>query len=261
MTALSNYVNRYHFARFSRDDTGVLTVTLGTEGASWVFDQKAQDDLGRLHFDIADDRDNKVIIFTGSGDAFCAALNGAEIGETIGAFDITWADRWIENGRRALFNMLAIERPVIVAFNGPTHIHAELWVTGDIVLATPNTTIRDDVYTPGGNIPGGAIVTIWEHLIGSSRTRYFELAGQTLDAKTLHQLGVVHEILPREALLKRAKELAAALAARPTLSLRYTKSALIHSLRQAALSDTQGYMNTAFGLVKDFAIKPAKAGA
>ncbi|MGL5838185.1 MAG: enoyl-CoA hydratase/isomerase family protein [Sphingorhabdus sp.] len=261
MTILTDYADKYHFAAIARDATGVLTVTLGTGAGTWVFDQKAQDDLGRLYADIADDRETKVVIFTGTGDAFCGALDVEEVGATIAAFDNDWADRWIENGRRGLFNMLSIERPVIVAFNGPAHIHAELWVTGDIVLATPDTTIRDEVYTPAGNIPGGAIVTVWEHLIGSSRTRYFQFAGQTLDAETLHDLGVVHEILPRDGLLARAQELAAKLAERPTLSLRYTKSALIHSLRSAALADTQHYMNTAFGLVKDFAVKPATAGA
>jgi enoyl-CoA hydratase/carnithine racemase len=58
------------------------------------------------------------------------------------------------------------------------------------------------------------------------------MTGQTLDAREAHRLGLVAEVLPPERLMARARELAAELARKPTLLLRYTRLLFTEYLRR-----------------------------
>jgi enoyl-CoA hydratase/carnithine racemase len=66
------------------------------------------------------------------------------------------------------------------------------------------------------------------------------LTGQTLDARSAHELGLVAEVLPPDRLLPRAWELAESLAKKPTLALRYTRLLLTEYLRRQ-MHDLLGY--------------------
>src|SRR5262245_61542916 len=69
MSKLEDYAGKYQCARLERRG-GVLQVTLHTEGKSlrWGFGPHAE--LPELFHDIGGDRDNKVVILTGTGDEF-----------------------------------------------------------------------------------------------------------------------------------------------------------------------------------------------
>jgi len=46
---------------------------------------------------------------------------------------------------------------------------------------------------------------LWQEAIGSIRGRYFIMTRQELDAQTAKEWGAVHEIVPADKLLPRAK--------------------------------------------------------
>jgi len=57
---------------------GVLTMTLHTTGGPLLWGARAgsvHDQIGRALREIARDRENRVMIFTGCGDAFCAGMD------------------------------------------------------------------------------------------------------------------------------------------------------------------------------------------
>ena len=58
------------------------------------------------------------------------------------------------------------------------------------------------------------------------------LTGQIIDARSAKELGLVAELMPREALLPRAWEMARELAKKNDLLLRYTRVALIQPLKK-----------------------------
>jgi enoyl-CoA hydratase/carnithine racemase len=61
-----------------------------------------------------------------------------------------------------------------------------------------------------------------------------------MDAPRLLELGLVNEVMPREALLPRARELASELIQQNPLVIRYTRLMFTHPLKKA-LHDVLGY--------------------
>ncbi len=62
--------------------------------------------------------------------------------------------------------------------------------------------------------------------IGEKRARHLLLSGRIIDADEAHRLGLVSEVVPRDKLLERARELAHELVAASPTSLAYTKRLL-----------------------------------
>lgn len=239
MTQLSDYAERYHGIRFVRGVDGILEVTLHTRGGPALWGTSLTSlhtELGEAFLDIARDRENRVIIITGTGDSFIAASDPDER-----AHEPSLAAMWpriYDEGVALLQNLLAIPVPVIAAVNGPALIHAEIAVLSDIVLAAEHAEFADLAHVPGGGaVPGDGVHTIWPMLLGPNRGRYFLLTGERIGAEEAKRLGVVGEVLAPEALMPRARELAAQLAKLPLQMLRYTRSLLTHQLRRRMLDE------------------------
>jgi enoyl-CoA hydratase/carnithine racemase len=195
--------------------------------------------MTRLFRDIADDRENRVVVIEGTGTAFCTSYIMSELGDTLENFDAGWSDRWMKNGRNMLAAMLEVEAPLIWCLNGPVTVHPEFWFGAcDIILADPAAYVRDETHIGGGNMTAGDTIPVWESLLGLGRARYFHLMAQTLDAAELQRLGIVHEIVPRDAQRERAQTIAAQLMKLPPLTLKYSRFSINSRLRREAFFDT-----------------------
>lgn len=229
---LADYADRYETIKFERTD-GVLEVTLHTRGgeAVWgVSERSLHAELGHAFLDIARDRENKVVLLTGTGRSFIAAMDPEERAPEPTLLEM-W-DRIYAEGLALLEHLLAIPVPVVAAVNGPALIHAELAVLSDIVLAAEHAEFADHAHIPGGAVPGDGVHTVWLMLLGPNRGRYFLLTGQKLSAQEALQLGVVNEVLPADALMPRARALAGRLAALSPRTLRHTRTVLVRNLRK-----------------------------
>jgi enoyl-CoA hydratase/carnithine racemase len=232
---LDDYSRAYKHATIERR-SGILQITLHTDGGELQWGGGPHEELSYLFSDIARDFDNRVVILTGTGENFCAnppPAGGMTMSTT------AW-DRVYHDGKHLLMNHLNVEVPMIAAVNGPAHRHAEIALLCDIVLAAPHTTFRDSAHLPNGAVPGDGVHVVWPLLLGPNRGRYFLLTGQTLPVAEALALGVVNEVVARERLLPRAWELAEQIAARPTLAVRYARVALTQALKRMML-DHLGY--------------------
>ncbi len=235
---LDEYKDRFTTAVVDRDAAGVLTVRLHSKGQSLWWGGRPHRELAELFAAIASDRDNRVVVITGTGDSFIALLDGPATtvlprGETTAT---NW-DRTIWEGNRLVNQLLDIEVPVIVAVNGPVVVHSEIAVLGDIVLATPETYFQDLAHFPMGMVPGDSMQVIWPLLLGPNRGRAFLLMGRKLFAQEAADLGVVAEVVPADTILDRAYELAARLAACNPVLLRNTRHTLVRPIRRAMAED------------------------
>ncbi|GEL26405.1 crotonase [Pseudonocardia sulfidoxydans NBRC 16205] len=232
---LENYREKYRHALLTRSDDGVLEVVLHSDGSDLIWGAGPHEELGYLFEDIGRDPHNKVIIMTGAGAAFIGR-------ESLGGGAMT-AQAWQRihaDGKRLIMSHLDIEVPMIAAVNGPALVHAELALLCDVVIAAENAVFADSPHFTNGLVPGDGVQVVWPMLLGMNRARYFLLTGQHLDALRALDWGVVNEVLPREALLPRARELAATIAARPAGTLRATRSAMVHQIKKA-MHDNLGY--------------------
>lgn len=228
MARFETYANAFPNARLTRTPNGVLEVALHADGGKLVFNGHTHEQFVDLFHAIGEDRDNRVVILTGTGNAFMDEIrpDGFDFFTPLGY------DKILGEGVKVLNNILDIEVPMITALNGPVLLHSEYALLTDIVLATPETVFQDTPHFEFGIVPGDGMHILWPEVIGSIRGRYLLLTRQVLDASTAKEWGVVNEIVPADRLLARAHEIADGIAALPPLTSRYTRMALTQRLRR-----------------------------
>jgi enoyl-CoA hydratase/carnithine racemase len=228
MADFEHYSRRYECVKMRRED-GILELTLHTDEGELSWGAVPHRELPEVFHDIAGDRENRVVILTGTGDAFSGPRPSVDVRQGRTAY------RWsvlIEEGRALLTNLLNIEAPMISAVNGPALRHSELPLLCDIVLASDNAAFEDAGHFESGLTPGDGVNIIYPMLLGINRARYFLFTGQSLDAHEAKQLGLVAEVLPRDRLLDRAWELARGIARHSDLHLRNTRRILTMEIRK-----------------------------
>ena len=216
-----DYAKKYETIDLERRD-GIVQMTVHTKGKSLVWTAQAHDELAYCFADLANDRENSVVILTGTGEALCAEIDFT-------SFNLSSAQGWdhvIYEGKRLLNNLLDIPVPVVAAVNGPTLFHPEIPVMSDVVIASETASFQDGPHFPSGIVPGDGAHIVWPHVLGPNRGRYFLLTGQTLDARTALEYGAVNEVVPADKLLDRAWEVARSIAEKPLLTRRYARAAL-----------------------------------
>jgi enoyl-CoA hydratase/carnithine racemase len=233
---LDTYKSAFPHAKLTRSPDGVLEVVLHTDGGTLSFDGYTHEEFVELFHQVGQDADNRVVILTGAGDAFIDRIDPAGFD----FFTPRGYDKIYREGKKVLANLLDIPVPVIAAVNGPTTVHSEYILLCDVVIATPETVFQDKPHFMFGVVPGDGIHSLWPHVIGSIRGRYFVLTQQTLTAKEAKELGVVNEIVSRERLHARAREIAAGIAKLPPLTASYTRVALTQPLRRL-VDESVGY--------------------
>ena len=217
------YFTAYENVRLTRTPSGVLTLAFHTGGGPVVFTGQLHEDFPKLLGQIGDDRDNRVLVLTGTGDRFMTDIDGASLG------DITQPAHWdktYSEGRKVLQRLADLEMPIVAAVNGPASVHSEYVLLADIVVAADTTVFSDMPHLSFGIVPGDGIQVVWEEALGSSRSRSLTLVQGSFTAQQAEQWGAVAEVLPLEQVLPRALELAEQLAARPALLTRYLAVAL-----------------------------------
>jgi enoyl-CoA hydratase/carnithine racemase len=228
MSRFHAYSNSFPNARLTRSKTGVLEVAFHSDGGTLVFNGHTHEQFVDLFHAIGSDRDNRVVILTGSGNAFMESITP----DGFDFFSPQGYDKIYREGKKILMNLLDIEVPMIAALNGPARLHSEYILLCDIVLATPSTVFQDKPHFDFGIVPGDGVNLLWQEVIGTVRGRYFILTRQELDAETAKQWGAVNEILPADKLLPRAHEIAEGLAELPPLTTSYTRIVLTQKLRR-----------------------------
>ena len=173
---------------------GILQIRFHTGGGPLQWGPGPHAEFGACFADIGSDPDNRVIILTGTGNAFTAEFAPDGFGQiSAGQWGHMAAD-----AKRLLMNLLDIEVPMIAAVNGPAIIHAELAVVCDIVLASERAVFQDAPHFSGGLVPGDGVHAVWPLVLGINRGRYFLLTGQQLSAQEALRLGVVNEVVAPE---------------------------------------------------------------
>ncbi len=226
-----DYCDKYESISMRRED-GILEITLGTEGGPLQWGRLPHAELEDLFANIHRDRENQLVIMTGTGDEFTgppAELSSNREVHHMNADD--WADLgWESKG--LLTNLLTIDIPMISAVNGPASRHAEMPIMCDIVLASENASFQDSAHFVAGLVPGDGVHVVFPTVMGLNRGRYFLLTGQVVNAQQALEYGLVNEVLPKDQLLPRAWELARQIMQQPEINRRYARIMLTEDLRK-----------------------------
>ncbi|WP_176086143.1 enoyl-CoA hydratase-related protein [Martelella sp. HB161492] len=237
MRKFSDYKDDYETLRMERDGDGILLITAHTDGGPLRWGALPHEEWPHAFHDIAMDRENRVVILTGTGDEFSGPRPPATSRQ---ARPIADMDRIVFDGRHLLANLLEIQAPMISAINGPCIRHSEIPLLSDIVLASENTVIEDAGHFDSGLAPGDGVNIVYPALMGFNRARYFLMTSQSLSAHEAQAMGLVGEVLPRDQLMDRAWYWARKLARHDDMHLRNTRQIMTLELRRK-LQDHLGY--------------------
>src|SRR5205807_6554164 len=178
---------------------------------------------------IALDDGNRAMVLTGTGDVFMDRIDGESLGEI---FKPAHWERIRTEGLKVLQRLVELPMPVVGVANGPATVHSEYLLLSDIHIASDRAVYGDLPHPAFGITAGDGLQVVWEEVAGIARTRWLLWTGETIDAATARDWGVVNEVLPHERALARGLELATRLAAKPDLYRRLQKQTLNQRLRR-----------------------------
>jgi enoyl-CoA hydratase/carnithine racemase len=158
----------------------------------------------------------RAVVLTGTGRAFCAGSDIAELDR--------YSTPWKFGGRQDYGDILrTLRKPVIAAVNG----HAlggglELALACDIRIAAGTASFAAPEIMLGW-IGGSGQSALLAHCVGPSNAALMLLTGDPVDAATALRWGLVSEVADPDALLPRALELAAVIASRAPIAAETAK--------------------------------------
>jgi enoyl-CoA hydratase/carnithine racemase len=218
MNGAPAYFSRYENFVLERSPSGVLTVRFHTDGKEHTFTGTTHHDFPRLIEDIAYDRDNNVLVLTGTGETFIDSIDGPSLGDLTKPWT---ADVMYLEGRRGVQRLVDLEIPIIAAVNGPVSVHSEYALLADVVIASETAVFSDAPHLSFGIAPGDGLFVVWEEVLGLNRARFLEITGGSFSAQEALAWGAIAEVVPQPSVLSRAQELAERMTALPQLTNRY----------------------------------------
>jgi 2-(1,2-epoxy-1,2-dihydrophenyl)acetyl-CoA isomerase len=216
--------------------------------------------------DIAQEDSVRAVVIAGAGRGFCA---GQDLGEHGAVDDGPAARNMLERHYNPVIRQIrALDRPVMAAVNGvAAGAGCGLALACDLVLASATASFSF-VFTRIGLMPDAGLTYFLPRLLGHARALGVGILGETVDAPTAAQWGLIWKSSPEAEFDNDVAAMAQKLAQLPTAAIALLKHAIDagehHSLeqqlaleaelqRQAA--DTEDYQE---GRAAFFAKRPAK---
>ena len=195
-----------------RED-GIATLTLNRPQAMNALSLALRRALAETFLAIARDAEIGAVILTGRGRAFCAGLDLKELG---GEAAPERSDGGTSQGTPAAMlgeaDMIAALRacpvPVLGAVNGFAITGGfELALACDLLIASSEARFAD-THARVGIVPGWGLSQELPRRIGIGRAKELSFTGNFLDAAQALAWGLVNRVVPPEALLPAARQLA-----------------------------------------------------
>ncbi len=174
-----------------------------------------------------DDEGVRVLMITGAGKGFCA---GADVSRLFRQADGTGLVHALKKPAAPVgqwsSNIYNFPKPTIAAVNGiAAGAGFSLALACDLRIASDQARMSA-AWIARGIPPDTGSTWLLPRLIGLSKACEVLYLGKTLDPQEALELGIFNRVVPGDSLQKEARQLAAAIAAGPPLSLEFTKRGL-----------------------------------
>ena len=225
------------FLRRSQEEH-VLTLTMSSpETRNALTGPEQFDDIEQTCTDINNDMSVRAVVLTGAGSAFCAGGNVKDMRDRTGMFSgdpFDQAEAYRHGIQRIPRAVYALNVPIIAAVNGPAvGAGCDLATMCDIRIASSRAMFAES-FAKLGLIPGDGGAWFLPRVVGHSNASLMAFTGEPVQAADALSMGLVSEVVEPEALVARAQQLAAAIAANPPHAVRLTKQ-LLRSSQGASL--------------------------
>jgi enoyl-CoA hydratase len=171
--------------------------------------------------DLDRNTDVRAVIITGAGER--AFSVGADINAWAALQPIEMWRRWVWDGHRVFGAIVRLRQPTIAALSGYTFGGGlELALACDIRIAAEGIELGSPEVKIG-TVPGWGGSQRLTRLIGVARAKQLIFTGGRIDTARADAWGLVNEVVPRDRLMARAREMADEIAANAPISVQIAK--------------------------------------
>jgi 2-(1,2-epoxy-1,2-dihydrophenyl)acetyl-CoA isomerase len=247
---MTSATQNYETIQYSKENQ-IAKVVLNRPDKLNAFSAQMHTDLFDVFSDIANDRDIRCVLFTGSGRGFCA---GQDLGERKGGEKMDLGDK-LENGYNKNLRVLkSIQAPIVCAVNGvAAGAGANLALNCDIVVAKKSAKFIQS-FSNIGLIPDCNGTWILPKLVGLAKAKAIAMLGTPVLAEQAVQWGMIYQAFDDDAFETEVEELVTTLAKRPTRALSFIKNIFdeSYSNRYGEHLDRERDVQRICGLSDDF---------
>jgi len=183
-------------------------------------------ELSQAFDDLHQERRVRAVILTGTGPAFCAGMDLAEMLDASKSSDAH--ARWQEDAiayRDLVQQMLLLPKPIIAAVGGAAMAGgAGLVLASDIVIAAEGASFG--LPEPRRGLVAGLVAPLLAFRVGGGPAGYLMLTAAPIFAGEALRLGLFHEVVQPDHLWPRASEVAAGCAESAPEAIQLTKRML-----------------------------------
>ena len=210
------------------DDNRVRTLTLHRPEALNAFNEALYDATAIALRAAAEDREVAVVLITGTGRAFSAGTDLAEMQARITDADFTPG----EHGFMGLIDALTdFPKPLICAVNGlGLGIGTTILGFADLAFMASTAKLKCP-FTSLGVAPEAASSYLLPQLIGRQNAAWLLMSSEWVSADEALRMGLVWKVCEPEDLMGEARRHAEVLASRPISSLQAVKATMVAPIR------------------------------
>lgn len=205
----------------------VTTITINRPHRLNALSIAAVHELIQALNDAGRDMDTRVVIITGAGDAFCSGADLKDAPEMTPALAHEVVGLYLDYVRA----IRGVDKPVVAKVNGLA------WGGGcctalacDIRIASERASFGFPFVNIGISGADMAASYLLPRLVGLGRACELLMTGESVDAREAERIGIVNRVVPPDELDSATDALAARLASRPPLGLKFTKRAIYGGL-------------------------------
>jgi 2-(1,2-epoxy-1,2-dihydrophenyl)acetyl-CoA isomerase len=171
--------------------------------------------------------ESKVVILSGTGEAFCAGADLQSTNESdIREFDVTASLRSRTNP--TILAMRALSKPIIARVHGPAvGVGCNYALASDIIIASDRAKFGQ-VFVKIGLMPDGGSTFFLPRLVGYARAFELMATGDIISAADALSLGMINRVVPVEELDATVDQMAERLASAAPIALAKIKGGLNH---------------------------------
>jgi len=220
-------------------DQGIATLTMNRPDRLNAFNLEMGNELREAQDLVRQDKDIRVLIITGAGQAFSTGGDFKDVFEANveqeGLLDESMMESMLGSPLRDMV-------PTIAAINGPA-IGGGMTVAllCDIRIASEDATISFP-FVRVGVLPEGGSTFILPRLIGIAKACELTLTGRTIGAKEAKEIGLVNEVVPASELMEATNKMARRIVRGAPLAVKMTKQGLYQGL-QYSIEEAEEFEN------------------
>lgn len=211
----------------TEDAGGVRTLTLNRPDAFNSLTFRLKDELLAALRKAASEEAVRAVVLTGTGRAFCAGQDLKEHVARLRSGDPAPLNTVVEHYNPIIATITGMPKPVIAAVNGmAAGAGASLAYACDLRIAATSAKFLMAFANVGLTADSGASWTL-PRLIGYGRAMEMLLLAAPVTAAEALAIGMITKVVPDDAVLPAAQELAGRMAAGPTTAYAKIKEALL----------------------------------